>query len=781
MWVFVNAHIENPTFATDAKDKMTFGLKKIFGNFACKPSTKFKKNIAERFGFIESGLAWANEKAKGDAQKRIEAKNMAAKISGIPELQDANDAGTEKSSDCTLILAAGNAAKTLAMASHETMGRDAFGVWQFNAQLLTSSGRSRSKGALNNFISAIGLQYDRKYSTPHSLQTLRYGKLMIMTDQDQYGTRIKGMYMYICTNTYKKYLWNILKIFQFITSSSSIGLIIKFIHTNWPELLKHQFLEQFIVPHTTLTTLAEAKEYFSKMDRHRFAFEHNGAEDDKHIEMAFGNRGANLLDKRMDTTEKALYNTTSATSPTRTISFTDFIKFELAPSLQAQHVYLIQSMVDGLTVGQRKILYACTKRNNDTQREFTVAALAGSVISESAYYYRDQNQLHQEIINMAANYIGDNNKNINLLMPIGQLSSRLFDGKGAKPPAHQIKTMLSPLTRLIFHPDDDQLLEYKFDENGLQIEPNWYIPILPMILVNGYDGNSSSINGYTAQILNYNPHQIIKCLRQLIDGEEPEELQPWFKNFRGRVIRIDGTYDYLVVGEMAIVDNDKIEITELPIGTSIQTYKQTVLEPLLKGRKKTKIIADYKEHHTHKNVRFVITFAPGKFDRLRGKENGFHRVFQLTKRISMQQHMNAFNEDNCFHHYQSADEILKTFYTHRLKFYAKRIEQLADVGEKTAQSLWKEDLDALEHKLNELEAVNAVANDDDLHSLPNQQRIHFECTDAIMAKYKEKAAAKKKAAKKRSKKEKQSTKKVNSSNLDKKKIIKICCRFAETA
>lgn len=205
MWVFVNAHIENPTFATAAKEKMTLGLQKTFGKFACKPSTEFKKNIAERFGFIESVLAWANEKAKGDADKRIEAKKMAAKISGIPELQDANDAGTEKSSDCTLILAAGNAAKTLAMASHETMGRDAFGVWQFNAQLsqlLTSSGQIRSNGALNNFISAIGLQYDRKYSTPHSLQTLRYGKLMILTDQDQYGTRIKGTCIY--TNTYEK-------------------------------------------------------------------------------------------------------------------------------------------------------------------------------------------------------------------------------------------------------------------------------------------------------------------------------------------------------------------------------------------------------------------------------------------------------------------------------------------------------------------------------------------------------------------------------------------------
>lgn len=204
MWVFVNAHIENPTFATDAKEKMTLGLQKTFGIYACKPSTEFKENIANRFGFIESALAWANEKAKRDADKRIEAKKMAAKISGIPELQDANDAGTEKSSDCTLILAAGNAAKTLAMASHETMGLDAFGVWQFNDRLLTSSGQIRSNGALNNFISAIGLQYDRKYSTPHSLQTLRYGKLMIMTDQDQYGTRIKGTCICICTNTYEK-------------------------------------------------------------------------------------------------------------------------------------------------------------------------------------------------------------------------------------------------------------------------------------------------------------------------------------------------------------------------------------------------------------------------------------------------------------------------------------------------------------------------------------------------------------------------------------------------
>lgn len=196
MWVFINCDIENPTFGGPEKEKMTFGFQRSQNPHPCKPSKTFKDNVAKRCGIVEAVLAWAEKKAESDAAKHIEAKKK-KRLHGIPELHDANDAGTEKSPECTLILAAGNAAKTLAAAGLDTIGRDAFGVLPLNDQLLSIANatyhRIRTSGAINKLISAIGLEYDKQYSTPDDFTALRYGKLMIMTDlEDQYGTRIKG-------------------------------------------------------------------------------------------------------------------------------------------------------------------------------------------------------------------------------------------------------------------------------------------------------------------------------------------------------------------------------------------------------------------------------------------------------------------------------------------------------------------------------------------------------------------------------------------------------------
>lgn len=75
---------------------------------------------------------------------------------------------------------------------------------------------------INNIIKIVGLRYKEKYLNVDSLKTLRYRRIMIMTDQDQDGSHIKG-------------------------------LIINFVHHNWPNLLKLDFLEEFITPIVKVT------------------------------------------------------------------------------------------------------------------------------------------------------------------------------------------------------------------------------------------------------------------------------------------------------------------------------------------------------------------------------------------------------------------------------------------------------------------------------------------------------------------------------------------------
>lgn len=55
---------------------------------------------------------------------------------GVPKLDDANDAGTKRSDDCTLILTEGDSAKTLAVAGLSIIGRDKYGVFPLRGKML---------------------------------------------------------------------------------------------------------------------------------------------------------------------------------------------------------------------------------------------------------------------------------------------------------------------------------------------------------------------------------------------------------------------------------------------------------------------------------------------------------------------------------------------------------------------------------------------------------------------------------------------------------------------
>lgn len=191
IWVFINCLIVNPTFDSQTKENMTLQAKS-FGS-TCKPSEKFLAGIA-KCGILESVLSWAKFKAQNDLAKTSGKKS--SKLRGIPKLEDANDAGTKNSLECTLILTAGDSAKLLAVSGLGTVGRDKFGVFPLRGKIGNVREATLEQILENieikNLIKIIGLQYEKKYLTIDDLKTLRYGKCMIMTDQDQDGSHIKG-------------------------------------------------------------------------------------------------------------------------------------------------------------------------------------------------------------------------------------------------------------------------------------------------------------------------------------------------------------------------------------------------------------------------------------------------------------------------------------------------------------------------------------------------------------------------------------------------------------
>lgn len=216
MWVFINCLIVNPTFDSQTKENMTLQVKN-FGS-KCTLSEKFVNQVTKS-GIVESVLSWAKFKAQTELAKTSGKKQ--SKLKGIPKLEDANEAGTKNALKCTLILTEGDSAKATAVSGLSVIGRDYYGVFPLRGKLLNVREATHKQilenAEINNLIKILGLQYKKKYNSPEDMKTLRYGKVMIMTDQDQDGSHIKG-------------------------------LLINFVHHNWPELLKQDFLEEFITP-----------------------------------------------------------------------------------------------------------------------------------------------------------------------------------------------------------------------------------------------------------------------------------------------------------------------------------------------------------------------------------------------------------------------------------------------------------------------------------------------------------------------------------------------------
>lgn len=674
VWIFVNCLIENPTFDSQTKENMTLQMKN-FGS-KCILSDKLMNSV-QKIGITESVLSWVQFKSQTKLNSKCSTRVL-SKLKGIPKLEDANNAGTKHGIECTLILTEGDSAKTLAVSGLGVVGRDNYGVFPLRGKVLNvreaSAKQILENAEINNIIKIMGLQYKRKYETREDLQTLRYGRLMIMTDQDQDGSHIKG-------------------------------LLINFIHHNWPSLLRTTFLEEFITPIVKVrkgkeehafyslpefeewktatpdwnkwttkyykglgtSTANEAKEYFTDMERHRIKFKYHGPEDDTSIQLAFSKKMVeqrkewltNGMEERKQRKELGLPEIYLYGKETKAVTYQDFVNKELILFSNMDNERSIPSLVDGFKPGMRKVLFTCFKRN--LKKEIKVAQLAGSVGEHSAYHH-GESSLMTTIINLAQNFVGSNN--INLLVPIGQFGTRLQGGKDSASPRY-IFTKLSPLARHIFNPSDEPLLNFLHDDN-LRIEPEWYIPIIPMVLVNGAEGIGT---GWMTKIPNYNPREIVENLKRLLRGEECRPMLPWFKNFKGTVMQVDAQR-YLFNGEVSVINEKSIEITELPVRTWTQAYKESVLEPMLHGTDKSPaLIIDYKEYNTESTVRFVVSMTEEKLSK--SEHESLHKVFKLQTTMSTTS-MVLFDHNGCLRKYETVDDILKEFYPLRLEYYVKR-------------------------------------------------------------------------------------------------------------
>ena len=663
LFVFVNAQIINPAFTSQTKEQLTTKQSQFGSKFIV--TDDFMKKVANKTDVITNIMAFAQQKAdqilkKSDGARRSRMNN--------PKLTDANKAGTKDGWRCTLILTEGDSATGLAMTGRSIRGPDFFGVFPLRGKLLNvrdASVEQVSKNAeIQNIKNIIGLKHKQTYT---DCKNLRYGHIMIMTDQDHDGSHIKGLLINFLQVQYPsllkipefliEFITPIVKVWKGPNPKKPIRSHMFFTmpeYESWKEDTKNERgWEQKYYKGLGTSGDEDGEKYFQDLDKHLKEFHAMQDHEPAIIELAFAKKKADDRKEWLRQFRPGTYLDHS----TRKITYQDFVNRELILFSMADNVRSIPSVIDGFKPGQRKVLYTCLKRN--LVKDMKVVELAGRIMGSAAYHHGEAS-LQATIIGMAQNFVGSNN--VNVLEPSGNFGSRL-QGGGDAASARYIFTRLTAFARKVFHKLDEPLLKHNVDDGDI-IEPEMYVPVVPMVLINGADGIGT---GWSTNIPNYDPKDIVDNLKRMMRGEAPQPMAPWFRGFTG-TIEENGPNGFKISGIANQTGDNEIEIRELPVRLWTQNFKDKLIE-VIKAEKTPSWIKDYDDYNTKQKVNFIIRMEDKHMKS--ALEEGLEEKFKLVKTMATT-NLVAFDAQGRITKYANVEAMLQAFFDVRIKFYEKR-------------------------------------------------------------------------------------------------------------
>jgi len=642
--VFITSMIENPSFTSQTKETLTT-KSSAFGS-SPKLSEEFLKKVVSKLAIVPKLLEAQSAKDAKDNSKTDGKKQ--SRITGIPKLDDAISAGTKDSAKCTLILTEGDSAKAMALSGLSQEQRKFFGVYPLKGKVLnvkdTSDAQVEQTKEIAELKKILGLTSGKKYT---DVKDLRYGSIMIMTDQDLDGSHIRGLLI----NLFHELWHELIAIPGFITymatpivkahrvrggAKGDVENRIFYSQYEYEQWREGEGAKGWKVKYYKglgTSTRDEAKDYFSKVNAVRFDYDDKS---DKSIDLAFNKQRADDRKEWLKGYDRTILIPTGNHLP-----YDDFIHKDLIHFSYYNLERSIPNVMDGLKTSQRKILYAAFKRN--LTQEIRVAQFAGYV-SEHTGYHHGEASLNETIIGMAQDFMGSNN--IPWLVPQGQFGTRIQGGKDAASPRY-IHTYLQPRIRKIVCEEDFPILKYR-DDDGLPVEPEWYAPVLPMLLINGARGIGT---GYSTYIPQCNPKVIKDMIVDHVKNTTPlstKPLTPYFEGFKGT---------YTEEGVMGVFKKVKDEyvVTELPPGTWTADYREWLEKELAEGR-----IKDFTDTSTDQQINIVIKGIDEKV-----------LVKSLTEKVKTT-NMHAFNHKGIITKYATLNDILEEFVTVRRGLYEDR-------------------------------------------------------------------------------------------------------------
>ena len=329
---------------------------------------------------------------------------------------------------------------------------------------------------------------------------------------------------------------------------------------------------------------------------------------------------------------------------------TKFLNEEVVNFASYSTMRAIASLVDGQKNAGRKVIYSVMNRpNKDTK----VSILSGLIMTDTEYLHGD---ISGSIITLAQNYAGTNN--LPLLTREGNFGSRFENEASA---TRYIFTAKEKYFDNIFNKDDNNvLIEQHFE--GTKIEPRFFVPTLPLILINGSEGIAT---GFAQKILSRNPDKIKKAILSILSNKKINEdyLTPSFNGFTGTVKQGDTINQWLVKGTIKRLSSSKILIEEIPIGYDLKTYI-SILDDL----EENKVIKSYKDKSENDKFCFEITMSPS--DLVKFSDEDLLQKFKLIKKIS--ENYTCLDENNRIRVFENSEEILRAFVKIKLEYLQKR-------------------------------------------------------------------------------------------------------------
>ena len=514
----------------------------------------------------------------------------------------------------------------------------------------------------------LGLELGMEYTKDLVYKKLRYGKILFMTDQDLDGSHIKGLGINLF-----HYQWpSLIKIDKFIgfvntpilkarKNNKELNFYNEGEYEKWKLEENNQGWKIKYYKGLGTSTAKEFKEYFQ--NKKEVMFQDDPNKKDDIIDMIFNKKRSNDRKDWLQTYNRKNYLDTNQS----TVSYKEFIDKELIHFSKYDCDRSIPGLMDGLKISLRKIAFSAFKRN--LTDEIKVAQFSGYV-SEVSGYHHGEASLNGAIIGMAQTFVGSNN--INIFEPRGQFGTRVQGGKDAASERY-IFTCLNPIARYIYIKEDENILEY-LEDDGTKVEPIYYAPIIPMILVNGTKGIGT---GFSTDIMPHDPLDLIEYLKEKLEGKESEIIiKPYFEGFTGEIIKVNDK-KYLIKGKYK-VEKNQVHITELPVGLWTEDYINYLASLIDKKNQTEKVVIDFNDISNDTMVDIKVIFQAGKLEKLINEKveeniNGLEKFLKLYNYQNLN-NMHLFDYNDKLKKYENVKEIIDDYYIKRIELYNIRKE-----------------------------------------------------------------------------------------------------------